>query len=200
MRIDGYVSSFPASQWEHCKACFMLSPRGSLLGLTLIVSCAHWWPSYCLALLPCLHPSPSFLDYFPNKLFIPSPCLRICFWMSSNWDVGLSSIVWCDKVPNPSHGPKHLHPVFPTSFVPAAVSLARQYPTTVESCLFQIPSSHRLFELASPELMLLSCVHSLGPQSNVTSSRRFPWSSRLWMFALTLLYFSLMVLTTNKMS
>lgn len=33
--IDGYVSSFLASQWKHSKACFLQSPRWSPLGMTL---------------------------------------------------------------------------------------------------------------------------------------------------------------------
>lgn len=115
-------------------------------------------------MLPCLQAS-----WITSQISLlhPNPHLRFCFWMNSNWDITLSSKPW----PQAS-GPcllLSLHPCYPLS--PTKSHHTSHYS---ESNLFQIPASHRLFALLPPAWMLLSCVHPLGSQSNVTSSWRFP--------------------------
>lgn len=118
LRVGRYVSSFPALVgmfWGMFHAVFQRVPSRieSFLAKALICD-----PFYCLSSLPYLQPSSRFLIYFPNKLFACSPSFRVCFGMSPNWDITLDSRILCDKVQKLSYGPRHLDPIFPSSFIP----------------------------------------------------------------------------------
>lgn len=170
------MSSFPTFQWEFSEACFTQSPSGSPLGLSPNCPPCSLVTFLSAFLLPCLQPSPCFLD----KLFCTQSLLQ-CLLLDK-----------CKLGQHPrlkkSHVVKseisHMASNIWTLSSPLALSL---FP----SLLFTSIQPHQpLFRICSKFLPHRTHVHLFllpectevafvlyVPHSNVTSSWRFSWLS-----------------------